>query len=288
MTADISPPPGLARDWQFTPSPPGARTLLSRAWRSTAHRKQGPEWQCIRAMTPAPRWIGYFMFLPDGVVTGHHRFTLDRLRDHDARLAIICAAPAPQMVPAELLDHADALYWKGLPGFDFSAYALLIAETARYAAGSDLIVMNDSVLGPFENLHTVFDRAPWRMAGLTAYSLVENHIQSYAFALRAVDEATARQMDAVAGETRAFDRFQDVIYCQETRFARIMARHREAGALWFSDHRAGGGDLPLVWPLGLIEEGFPFLKRSLFTKFSDLADRDALDRFLEQAGHPPQ
>lgn len=288
MVANAPHPPGMTRNWQLECTTPGVKTVLSRAWRSLMHTAQGPLWQCIKPITPAPRWIGYFIFAPEGKLLDHHRFTLARLRQHEAQLAIICAAPGIKAVPDDLNDYADALYWKDLPGFDFSAYAVLVGETARQAPGADLIIMNDSVLGPFGNLNTVFDRAPWNMAGLTGYSLIENHIQSYAFRLRSVDETVGEAMAKIAGERRAYNQFQDVIYCQETRFARVMAEQRDAGVLWFSNHREGGGDLPLVWPLGLIEEGFPFLKRSLFTKFRHLADQETLNAFLKAAGHPLQ
>ena len=189
-------------------------------------------------------------------------------------------------MPLELSELSDALYWKELEGFDFSAYAILVAEAARASAGTDLIVMNDSVFGPFGDLYAVYDRLPYRFAGLTGYSLIENHIQSYSFRLRSVDGSTVRALRRIASETRAFNKFQDVTYCQETRLARAMAREYCGGALWFSDHREGGGDLPLTWPIGLIEEGFPFLKRSLFTKFKTMGDEQALQTFLARRGHP--
>lgn len=286
MTRPIPAPPGLKRDWGFRLGGVSAKTRLARLWRGTRHRQSGPQWQCIAAITPAERWIGYFVFAPDGVLEDHHRFTLERLRRHDARLAIVCAAPSAAAIPEELQGFADALYWKDLPGFDFSAFAIVVAEVARHAAGANLILMNDSVLGPFSDLYTVFNRAPWGMAGLTGYSLIENHIQSYAFRFRSVDERLAARMERIAGPALAFDRFADVIYCQETRFTRVMANATDAGALWFSDHRAGGGDLPLTWPFGLIDEGFPFLKRSLFTKFEGMADSGRLRAFLEQQSHP--
>lgn len=286
MSGGQAVPPGLVRDWRYQKGSVGPRAMLSRLWRGAVNRQSGPKWQCVRPITPADRWIGYFIFLPNGELSDHHRYTLERLRNHDARLAVICAAPSILALPPELGKLTDALYWKDLSGFDFSAYAILTGETARRSTGADLIVLNDSVLGPFADLYSVFDRGAWAMTGLTGYSLIENHIQSYAFRFRAANEDIALQMAEVAGDRLAFDSFMDVIYCQETRFAKTMARQCDVGALWFSDHRAGGGDLPLTWPLGLIGEGFPFLKRSLFTKFKGMTDGPALRAFLLQSGHP--
>lgn len=286
MTIDDAAPPGMVRNWAFQPSAASLRTIATRAWRGTAHRRPPPAWQTLVAMRPARRWIGYFIFAPDGGLSPHHTFTLACLRAHDAKIAVVCATRAPDAMPRELASLSDALYWKALGGYDFSAYAILVAEAARHSAGADLIVMNDSVLGPFDDLYGVYNRLPQRFAGLTGYSLIENHIQSYSFRLRSVDGAAVNAMHPIAGETRAFNAFLDVTYCQETRFTRAMARGHDAGALWFSDHRQGGGDLPLTWPLGLIDEGFPFLKRSLFTKFKSMCDEPTLQEFLARKGHP--
>ena len=250
------------------------------------HRQPGPAWEAIRPMAPARHWVGYFVYAPDGVLAPHHRYTIDKLRRQTDHLAIIYASDRPLAALDAAFSQADAVYWKALSGFDFSAYAILIAEAAHHAPGCDLIVMNDSVLGPFSDLIGCFEAAPWCLSGLTGYSLVENHVQSYAFCLRNVDDELLSLVGKIASDRLSFSRFGDVVLCQETRFASTLAKQVDAGALWSSDHRRGGGDLPLVWPFGLLDEGFPFLKRSLFGKFGTLHDRAVLNEFLVSQSHP--
>lgn len=282
----MTAPPGLIRHWDFTPSAPSPKIRLSRLWRDMFHRQPGPAWKAIRSITPAPHWAAYFVYAPDGALAPHHRYTIDKLRLQADYLAIIYASDRPMAGIDVALSQADAVYWKALSGFDFSAYAILIAEAARQSPGCDLIMMNDSVLGPFNNLIDCFRTAPWRLSGLTGYSLVENHVQSYAFCLRKVDDEVSSLVGKIASQRLSFSRFGDVVLCQETRFASTLAKQVDVGALWSSDHRRGGGDLPLVWPFGLLDEGFPFLKRSLFGKFGAFHDRAVLDEFLASQCHP--
>ena len=97
--------------------------------------------------------------------TTQHRFTLQRLASEDASVMIVCACPPGHPVLDELKRHCDALYWKGTDGFDFSAYAICLNELAQRAPGSDVLMFNDSVLGPFCALAPFveggFDHAVW-------------------------------------------------------------------------------------------------------------------------------
>ena len=94
----------------------------------------------------------YFVYTPDGSLSAAHRYTLDRLRSLAGGVAVICATGERGKVPAELNGLADAVYWKGLGGYDFSAYGLAVREIAARSPGADLLLLNDSVLGPFGDL----------------------------------------------------------------------------------------------------------------------------------------
>jgi len=228
----------------------------------------------------------YFMFLPQGQLTIQHRFTLDRLAKEDARLMIVCACPPQHSVLAELREQCDALCWKALNGYDFSAYAVGLAELARHAPGSDVMVLNDSMLGPFTPLVPFMEQAPWRLTGLTASALAENHLQSYAFIVRQLDAQFLHAVSPALSTRWSYDTGNGVILQQETRLALVACRHMSVGAYWYTDG-SQYLDLCLNCPEQMLEAGFPLLKRSLFDKFARGFQEPATMRaLLLRLGHP--
>ena len=139
---------------------------------------------------------------------------------------------------------------KGLSGYDFSAYAVALREVATRSPGADLLLINDSVLGPFVDLDTLLEEAPWDLTGFTAYSLFENHVQSYALYFRNVTSPLLRSLRTVIPHRFAFNHHRRVVRCQETRMARVAARTMSVGALWYSeDSDLGDPSLASAVPL---------------------------------------
>ena len=180
---------------------------------------------------------------------------------------------------------ADALYWKALSGYDFSAYSAALREISRKSPHADVLVINDSVYGPFTDVRSVLAQAPWELTGFTATSQVENHIQSYAFVLKDVTPARMRSLATVMFPWRALSNPHDVIQVQETRFARVAARSMRVGAYWFAE-KEQVLDPTLFRPIELITAGFPFLKRSLTGKHQTLQDVEQIRELLFSLGHP--
>lgn len=276
----------LERDWTFVPGRPSLGVRAIRAYGLATGLRRAPEHITLKPLTEAPAWCAFFAYCPDGRQTAAQAFTLDRLRALGRKVLVVCAAPTARDVPEPLTAAADALIWKALPGFDFSAYGIALRAIARSSPGSDAFVMNDSVLGPLVDPRPALAAAPWAFTGFTAFSHVENHIQSYAFQMRGVTERRVASLGSVLLKRRAFDGYRDVIYLQETRFARVVARRMSAGAFWFADERRSG-DPTVFNALALSEAGFPFLKRSLFGRNRSVHPQQALDAILAEAGHPP-
>lgn len=278
-------PHGLTPQWNFKPSTPAMKYRLIRAVRLYARRRFFPPHRVLMPVTGAERWTAYFAYIPDGKLLPSHCYTLDKLAAEPGRLLVICATDSPDQMPAELRDRVDSLIWKGRSGFDFSAYALALRYIALNSNGADVAFLNDSVLGPFQSLADLFAGSPWDLTGLTAYSLIENHVQSYAFQIRNITPQRVRALSAVFPQRSAFDRYKDVVLCQETRLARVAARSMSVGALWFAD--AANTLNPTVYrAVELARAGFPFFKRSLTGRFAHLADRAEVDAFLVSHGHP--
>lgn len=277
---------GAESPWPFVRSRPLLRTTLNR-WRVLGTRVEPPAWSVISEAKPRGQWIVYFIHAPRGTLTAAHRFTLERLSLEDAGLLVVCACPADGAVLDEVRLQCDALIWKDLPGWDFSAYAIGLEQIARQSPGANVLLMNDSVLGPFRRLTPFMQEPPWRLTGFTANAGNENHIQSYALVFSQVDPGLLRALSGVLSTEWAYNSASSVILWQETRLARAACRHMTVGAWWYTDTKVIG-DLCLHAPAQLIEAGFPFLKRSLIGKFADVFQRQSeIRQLLSNLGHPP-
>lgn len=275
----------IVRDWSFVASTPTLKARLGRARALIRSCRRAPTYAVLKPLTAHARWTVLFVYVPGGCLTPAHYFTLGQLAARSEPLLVVCAAKGPGQVPAALHDQADALIWKGLTGFDFSAYAIALRAVAAHSPGADVLAMNDSVLGPFGSLDRFWADARWALSGFTASAAWENHLQSYAFLLRAVTPERVAALGSVLPRQVAFDHFQDVVFWQETRLARVAARTMSVGAWWYTPDVLGG-DLPLFQPLDLVEQGFPFIKRSHFGKWRGVGDAGALARTLRRLGHP--
>lgn len=279
------PVDGLRTSWSFEPSSTGLSLRLHRLVRGPVYARPRPPHLELRPVVSRPRWVVYFVYLPDGRLQASHRFTLASLRRQGLALCVVCATPKAGDVPPDLHEQADALYWKGLSGYDFSAYTLALEMVALRSPGADVLVMNDSVFGPFRDLGNFMDAAPWDLTGFTASALCENHLQSYAFVLRRVTPDRLEQLRPVFPRHKAYDRMGEVVLCQELQLARVAARHMSVGAWWYNDARCLD-DPCLQRPFELLDAGFPFLKKSLLGKMGDCQDPRRVIEYLRCQGHP--
>ncbi len=233
-------------------------------------------------MRPNHLWALYFVYSPDGELNAAHQFTLARLREQGFAIALVIAAAQSHDIAVCATEMADWVAWKELPGYDFSAYALGLTMLARYSPKATVLVLNDSVLGPFGDVRSAVINAPWDLTGFTATGLLENHVQSYAFVLRDVTRARLRALWPVLFPWVACGGRDDVIACQETRLARVAARSMSVGAYWY----LRTGDPTQVVPFDLMEVGFPFFKKSLTESRSPFPHKDRARAFIDHALNP--
>lgn len=281
----VRPISGVHTYWTYEPSTPRWEIVLRR-WRARLKRQVAPPWKLLAPPSGTGEWLLYFMFLPTGELTPQHRFTLERLANESARLMIVCACPPDHPVLAALSNQCDALCWKGTNGFDFSAYAIGLHELARHAPGSDVLVFNDSMLGPFVPLTPFIGLAPWRLSGLSASALDENHLQSFAFIVRQLNEEFMQAIAPAMSTEWCYNASGPVILLQETLLARFASQHMSVGAFWYTDG-SRYQDLCLNCPEQMLDAGFPLLKRSLFGKFAQgFQEPAAMQALLRRLGHP--
>lgn len=272
----------IIENWNFQPSSAALRWRAKRVKQFARGVCWAPPYIPVRALYSRSAWTVYFIYTPSGELSESQRFTFRKLKETKRGLCVICATALASLVPEELGD-ADALYWKHMRGYDFSAYRIGLELVARHSSGSDVLFLNDSVLGPFSDLDLLLAGSPWEMTGFTASAARENHIQSYAFHVRDVSSRRLKQLRTVVPHSIALDTYDAVITCQETRMARIAARSMSVGSLWYC---ADGKSLPLVRALELLERGFPFIKKSLLDKSAHFQDVREIRSRLQSFGHP--
>ncbi|GGB21688.1 hypothetical protein GCM10011380_09100 [Sphingomonas metalli] len=241
--------------------------------RRVVHRlldaERAPAHTVVKAVRPSANWILFFCFLPDGIVSDDHRVTIEALKRGGRKLMIVAASSRLADVADRLEPLCDALIVKQPQGYDFSGYAIGLWHIARHSPGSDVIVLNDSVLGPITDLAALLEAQPWDLTGLTSCETRGSHIQSYAFLLRGVDMARMRHLRSVFPETRAYSKYMAVVRLQESRLANVAAKHMSVGSIWH-----GQDDLTVFAPVDLVKMKFPFVKKSLFAKFSHVSAED--------------
>jgi hypothetical protein len=276
---------GLRENWDYAPSRPPLWYQKVRFKAIFRKRRRPPRFEAIKPISGGgDAWTLWFIYLPDGNLGESHRFTIERLLKLDRRLLIVCATPNPYDVPAEVVCRADAVYWKALEGFDFSAYGLGLRALADSAPHANVLVINDSVYGPFGDLSVLLERAQWDLTGFTASPQFENHIQSYAFLIRDVTRRRLRELGQIFPRAFSYDDIFTVVACLETRFARLASRHMTVGAFWYGPD--DGTDPSVSHALELFARGMPFLKRSLLGKHREKVDQQAVRDTLSQLGHP--
>lgn len=269
-------------------------------------RSTPPSSRIFRAPTLAARWNCLFLFAPDGRLDSDQAQILARVRALAGKLLIVVATRASDSLPQEV-GIADALVWKSPEGFDFSAYALALDAIASHSPGAIAYLQNDSVLGPFGYLDRMVTRAPWDLTGFIGSPSVENHLSSFALIVKDVTPARLSALSSALSPRWCYNDFAKVVMLQETRLARVAARFMTVGAFWYLPVKApepsltralaarfgfvGGsagrdprGDATLSCPLALLDRGFPFMKRSLFTKYAGVFPQDALRARLSELG----
>jgi lipopolysaccharide biosynthesis protein len=285
----IRPVDKLTTPWNFVPSAPPMKLHWNRARARWFRRKPPPPYQMIKPLSQRDLWSIYFVYSPDGSLSPAHRYTLSRLRDMKMKVFIIIASDSPQQISDEVKSVADALYWKGLGGYDFSAYGIALRAVAEHSPDATVYMQNDSVFGPFYDVRPFIQHSPWDLLGFTASSLLENHIQSYAFVMRELSPGRVAALGDVLPTEFAYSISFDVIECQEVRLAHVASKTMSVGACWYSVHEQVA-DPVLCRPAELVEAGLPYLKKSVLGgKHHEIFQphaQEQLREILVRAHHP--
>ncbi len=297
---------GLIRDWDFAPSRRSLPVKMTRLRSALRGWDCPPDWRTILPIEKANRWNILFLFAPDGCLDQVQSDCLQRVSALDGATAVVIASRGSELIPTRVRRVADALYWKALGGYDFSAYAIALEEVVRRSPGATVYLQNDSVIGPLGGTEQLITTMRWRLGGFMASAALENHLQSYALVLRDVDVPLVCALNSVVSTSRALDSWRDVVIMQETRLARVAASRMTVGSLWYDPGANRGApsvtgvaqrvlrgapkgppnsrDPSLVAAADLLDAGFPFVKRSLLSRTSHLHDPNFLRRAMTNRG----
>lgn len=152
-------------------------------------------------------------------------------------------------------------------GYDFGSWAVALDRYPGLARARQVLLANDSMLGPFRTLAPVLERMaelPVDVWGMTSSAQFGHHLQSYFLCFR----------DGILGDPplRRFWRSvrvertkQEIIMRNEVGLGRLLSREAYSTAAAFPYYLAvASGQNPTI--LGwhrLIDAGFPFVKREL-------------------------
>ena len=261
------------------------KARLSRIVKSLTKRRRFPEWDVRQEPVQSTRWIVYFLYSLTGLISAAHSFTLSRLGKENAKLLVVATGLQASEI-SRLSDIVDALVLKENDGYDFSAYAIALDVLIDYSPSTDILFLNDSVLGPFSNLENLVWQSPWDFTGMLASSECENHIQSFAFSIKNCTRQRKEALDPIFTLDYTLNYFGDVVALKETQMARIASKTMSVGARWYSPPNFAM-NASMQRPFDLISVGFPFLKKANLEKHAYLHDQSKMRAFLKYVGHPP-
>jgi hypothetical protein len=231
-------------------------------------------------------WVVYFCYFEGPEVPPQHAFTIRRLKAEGLSVLVVHACDKESATSAFESHGVDGLIWKERRGYDFSGYTVGLHHLVSRLGCVDAIVMNDSVLGPFHSLRRVCEESPWGFTAFVINGAVTPHCMGSAFILKGLDGRRLQGLASVLARWFSFNSQGPVVMLQETRLAAVASKSMSVGAQFSPLPNAGVTYLPLGNPEGMLQLGFPFLKRSIFDKFSGLFDQTHYRRVLVKLGHP--
>lgn len=186
-----------------------------------------------------------------------------------------------EVVVVSACESAEALRWpQGRPpavhvlrkpnvGYDFGSWSVALDRYPALWAADRVLLTNDSLVGPFAALDEVFsgfDQTRADVWGLTDTYQFVHHLQSYCVGFGR-EALSWPPLAAFFGGIRQEKDKTEIIWRNELGLARLL---RQEGftleAAFPADLVVARGDNPTVrgWR-GLLDQGFPFVKREIVT-----------------------
>jgi rhamnosyltransferase len=237
---------------------------------------------------PAGKKVVLFVcFAPNGLMRKHSFHYMRQLRDAGF---IVYALAANDRADLEVFDPGqetcDALVSRENVGFDFAIWAATILKNPRILQASDLLLVNDSVIGPLfsmDRILTDIELSSADIVGLTDSSQIKYHIQSFFLYIKRPVIKSDAFLNFIIGIKSYIDK-ETVIKEYELNFISLMiaAGFRCEALFSLSRLRFSPKQNPSIecWR-ELLAAGFPFLKSELVRDnpcHDDLSDIESIVR----------
>lgn len=206
---------------------------------------------------------------PDSRLTRSVSELAASLVDHGYPVLLVSAAdgPDPLRWPGDVPEHVTVLRRRNV-GYDFGSWAVALDRYPAIAAADHVLLVNDSMAGPFQtidHLFKMFDETGADVWGLTdSTQLGTHHLQSYCLGFKhgCLQEPPLAKFwhDICIEATR-----DDIIHRYEIGLSRLLHReHFSVDAAFRHGEVVRGADNPTIhgWRR-LLDLGLPFVKRQL-------------------------
>lgn len=194
-----------------------------------------------------------------------------QLSRHGYRVVVVSASSDPHELEWRGRRPSDVtVIRKPNIGYDFGSWTVGLAELPSLAAAERVLLVNDSMVGPFVDLGDVLERFEDSRAdvfGLTDTRQYFLHLQSYflGFGNGVLADPPLRHFFADVRHEK--DKW-DIIWRYELGLSRLFRREAYGVAAAFhADDVVAAGDNPVIrgwWRL--LERGFPFVKREILRR----------------------
>ena len=183
---------------------------------------------------------------------------------------VLFVSAAPGAAPLEWADGGPApvtIVRRPNIGYDFGSWATALDRYPSIAEGSQILLLNDSLAGPFapiDHLLERFDRTAADVWGMTDSTQFTHHLQSYCLGFKGGclrEPPLARFWRDIGAESSR----EDVIWRNEIGLAQLLARERFVTDAAIPHWRvvANGQNPTITGWRRLLDSGFPFVKRQL-------------------------
>jgi lipopolysaccharide biosynthesis protein len=205
---------------------------------------------------------------PEPRVGRSARALIDALGAHGYEVLVVSAAPGSS--PLEWPDAESppvTILRRPNIGYDFGSWATALNRYPFITERAQVLLLNDSLAGPFapiDHLLERFDRTVADVWGLTDTTQFTHHLQSYCLGFKAgclSEPPLARFWRDIGAEASR----EDVIWRNEIGLGRLLARERfvaDAAIPYWRVVQDGQNPTIIGWR-GLLDSGFPFVKRQL-------------------------
>jgi hypothetical protein len=171
-------------------------------------------------------------------------------------------------------------------GYDFGSWATALAVFPEIASVQRVILVNDSLLGPFASLSSMiedFEQSSSDVWGATDTTEYFPHLQSYLLGF--VGGVLAhRSVRSFWRHVRVIDDKDAIVVRYEIGLSRLLSKEGFSSRPWFSHDRIvpEGGNPTTIGGSRLLAAGFPFVKRILIENPGVFPDAAVATSFVRE------